>query len=108
MPFIPHVCAAFINVSLVMSSAISISSNPKYLQRTETIFLYSVLNKCGINCLSSIESLKRGREIIRSNFCLNFYCVRYTKNDVLQRCYEKSKARIHKRRNYERETFGVC
>ena len=59
-PFIPQVCAAVRKVSLAISSAISIWSKPNRLHRTETIFLYSVLNKCGINsCCPMTNELRR-------------------------------------------------
>ena len=41
-----------------MSSAISICSIPKNLQSTDIIFLYSVLNKCGIKVSVAIMICK--------------------------------------------------
>src|SRR6185437_1322975 len=50
----PQVCAAARKVSLAISSAVSICSNPKCLQSTEMILRYSVRNRCGIRFCSSI------------------------------------------------------
>src|SRR5450631_1614935 len=49
MPSTPQLCAAVRKLSPAISSAVSIWPKPKRLQRTATIFRYSVLNKCGMS-----------------------------------------------------------
>src|SRR5687767_14478703 len=55
-PLVDHSSEAARNVLLTMSSAVSMCSIPNSLQSTDTIFLYSVLKRCGIRADCSIKT----------------------------------------------------